>query len=82
VRLSYGEVSYEGDYQKQQEGKIKTFQSKVNVVEGSCWINPFSQIERMGFCFFAKERQSLKILANGKDKDIEETSLKQSISLK
>jgi len=28
----------------------------------------------MGFFFFAKETQSLKILANGKDKDIEETS--------
>jgi hypothetical protein len=36
----------------------------------------------MGFCFFAKKTQSFKILTNGKDEDIEETSLKQSISLK
>ncbi len=36
----------------------------------------------MGFFSFAKETQSLKILANSKGKDIEETSLKQSISLK
>jgi hypothetical protein len=38
-------------------------------------MNPFFPRERMGFFFFAEERQSLKILANGKDKDIEETSL-------
>jgi len=36
----------------------------------------------MGFFFFAKETHSLKILANRKDKDIEETSLKQRVSLK
>jgi len=45
-------------------------------------MNPFFPRERMGFFFFAEERQSLKILANGKDKDIEETSLKQRVSLK
>jgi len=45
-------------------------------------INPFSPIERTGFCFFAKKTHSFKIFTNGKDEDIEETSLKQRVSLK
>jgi len=36
----------------------------------------------MGFFFFGKETWSLKILANGKDEDIEETLLKQRVGLK
>jgi len=64
-------------------GKNQNLPVKSKCRGKSCvLISPFSQVERMGFCFFAKKMQSFKILTNRKDKDIEETSLKQSISLK
>jgi len=45
-------------------------------------MNSFFPREGMGFFFFAEETQSLEILANRKDEDIEERSLKQRVSLK
>ena len=61
---------------------MKTFQPKANVVPRLSIDEPILSKRENGFFFFAKETQSLKILANGKDKDIEETSLKQRVSLK
>jgi len=51
----YGEVSEEGENQKRQEGKIKTFQSKVNVVQRLLLDKPVFSNRGNGFCFLIKK---------------------------
>jgi len=51
-------------FESTRREKSKPSGQKQISQKGCCWINPFSQIEKMGFCFLADPGF---VAANGRD---------------